>query len=335
MAFSILLLAAAPLGVYQPYMTPQRLVDVGNGRNLNLYCTGSGSPTVVLDTDSDDSMLAWRFVQPAVAKRTRVCSYDAPGLGFSDAAPAPRDANAYARDLKTLLVRAHINGPYVLVGYGFSGLSDRLYADRYPKDVAGMVLVDPQIPYRNKRLAALAPVLAPMTDESGFIASLQMCERAAASHQLQAGSRAFKACMWPTGPTDPSLPAQVRQMLQSQWRRPGAWTDIIYDAESDNESSAEVQHAQRGYRSMPLIVLTSDITVDVKGMPLTKTQFKNIAAAYEQWHLDVAALSSQGTEVVVEGSTDNMAVDHAPAVVSAIGKVVQLVHKSGAYRITK
>ncbi|MBV9269603.1 MAG: alpha/beta hydrolase [Candidatus Eremiobacteraeota bacterium] len=322
-ALSFLLLAATPMIQYQPYLQPQNLVDIGNGRHLNLYCTGSGSPTVILDTDQDDSTLAWRFVQPVIARHTRVCSYDAAGVGFSDPAPAPRDADAFVGDLKTLLARANIVGPYVLVGNGFSGLTDRIFAARYSKDVAGTVLVDPLVPYRNRRLAALAPALAPMLNQTGFISSLRMCEKAAASHQLQAGSPAFKACMWPTGPDDATLPLKVHQTLQDQWRRPGAWGDLIYDAESDNKSSEEVEAAQRDYGSMPLIVLTSDIRVDMKGMPLSAAQLNRIAAAYQQWHRDIASLSSQGTESVIPGSTNNMPTDHPREVISAIDKVLQ------------
>ncbi len=325
-ALSFLLLAAAPGAVYQPYMAPHQLVDVGNKRRLNLYCTGSGSPTVILDTDSDDSSLSWRFVQPAVARLTRVCSYDAAGLGFSDPAPAPRDASAYANDLKELLTRAHIAGPYVLVGYGFSGLSDRLYVDRYPRDVAGIVFVDPDVPYRNQRFASIVSALKPMTDDTSFIASLRTCERAAASHQLEDGSKAFKTCMWPTGPGDTSLPLQIRHVLQDQWRRPGAWNDLIYRAEFDNRSSSEVQQVQRSFGNIPLIVLTSDVRVDLNGMPISAVQLRTLATAYEAWHRDIAHLSTQGTELVVNGSTDNMAVDHPAAVISAIEEVLKRVH---------
>lgn len=321
-ALSFLLLAAAPTVQYQAYLHPQRMVDIGSGLRLNLYCTGSGSPVVILDTEQDDSTLSWRYVQPAIAKRTRVCSYDAAGLGFSDPAPAPRDANAYVRDLRVLLSRAHITGPYVLVGAGFSGLTDQLFADRYAKDVAGMVLVDPLVPYRNRRLAALAPALAPLNDEESFISSLRVCDKAAASHQLVPGSRAFDECMWPTGPGDSSLPPAIRRVLEEQWRRAGAWDDLIYDAQSDDASSAEAERAQRRYGSMPLVVLTSDVRVDMKGMPLSSAQMTKIARAYQRWHRDIAALSTRGRESVVAGSSNNMPEDHPAAVISAIEEVI-------------
>jgi len=66
------LAAAAPKTTFDqaPYLHAQRLIDIG-GRRLNLYCTGHGSPTVVLEAGGGDDMLDWRFVQPRVAKLTR------------------------------------------------------------------------------------------------------------------------------------------------------------------------------------------------------------------------------------------------------------------------
>lgn len=124
------------------YLHPQRLVDVG-GRRLNVICTGAGSPTVILEAGLVADSTAWRLVQPAISRTTRVCSYERAGLGFSDPAPAPRDAAAIVRDLHALLRGAGIAPPYVLVGWSSGGLYTRLYQYRYPEEVVGLVEVDP------------------------------------------------------------------------------------------------------------------------------------------------------------------------------------------------
>src|SRR5579859_5973787 len=68
--------AAPPLTFdASPYLQPARLVDIG-GRRLNLYCTGEGSPTIILEAGLGDDLTTWRYVQPALARRTRVCAYD-------------------------------------------------------------------------------------------------------------------------------------------------------------------------------------------------------------------------------------------------------------------
>jgi pimeloyl-ACP methyl ester carboxylesterase len=65
---------------------PGRLVDVG-GHKLHLWCTGAGTPSVILESGLGGSSFAWGFVQPEVAKFTRVCSYDRAGMGYSDPGP--------------------------------------------------------------------------------------------------------------------------------------------------------------------------------------------------------------------------------------------------------
>jgi len=124
---------------------PGQLIDVG-GHRLYLYCTGSGSPTVVLQSGAGESSAYWGWIAPAVARDTRVCVYDRAGRGFSEPAPSPQDGIGAATDLHTLLDRAHVAGPYVLVGHSSGGPYVQIFAARYPDQVAGMVLLDGQPP---------------------------------------------------------------------------------------------------------------------------------------------------------------------------------------------
>jgi pimeloyl-ACP methyl ester carboxylesterase len=124
------------------YAQPGQLVDVG-GFRLNLYCMGSGSPTVVFDSGWGDWAPAWSKVQPQIAKWTRACSYDRGGTGFSEPGPMPRTSVHIAEELRTALHRAGIGGPYILVGSAFGGDNVRTFADLYMDEVAGLVLVDP------------------------------------------------------------------------------------------------------------------------------------------------------------------------------------------------
>jgi pimeloyl-ACP methyl ester carboxylesterase len=94
---------------------PAHLVDIG-GYKLHLWCTGDGAPAVILDTGLGGSSADWGFVQPDVARFTRVCSYDRAGMGYSDPGPSPRTARRIASELAELLVRSGIGGPVVLVG---------------------------------------------------------------------------------------------------------------------------------------------------------------------------------------------------------------------------
>jgi pimeloyl-ACP methyl ester carboxylesterase len=144
---------------------------------MNIYCIGRGSPTVILDAGAGYTTWTWRKVQPQIAKRTKVCSYDRAGMGFSDGAPLPRDANATVNDLHALLHRANIQPPYVLVGHSIAGLYEPLFADRYPHEVVGMVLVDPSFPYQYRSLYAVAPAMKRLTSKNDRAA--MGCYRAA------------------------------------------------------------------------------------------------------------------------------------------------------------
>ena len=120
---------------------PGHLVDIG-GYRLHLWCTGDGAPAVILDTGLGGSSAGWGFVQPDVARFTRVCSYDRAGMGYSDPGPSPRTARRIANELAELLGRSGIAGPVVLVGASIAGFDVRVFASDYPDRAAGLVLVD-------------------------------------------------------------------------------------------------------------------------------------------------------------------------------------------------
>jgi pimeloyl-ACP methyl ester carboxylesterase len=138
-----LIVVLATLAVAAPLHTDaaSRRVDVG-GFQLNLRCSGEGSPTVILDAGAGDTLETWDWVAPDVQRFTRVCAYDRAGLGRSAPGPLPRTSERIVEELRALLVRARVPGPYVLVGHSFGGLNVRLYAARHPELVAGIVLVD-------------------------------------------------------------------------------------------------------------------------------------------------------------------------------------------------
>ena len=123
------------------YPPPGEMVDVG-GYSLHINCVGQGSPTVVLDAGSGLFSAQWVRVQRQVSDTTRVCAYDRAGMGWSEMGPEPRDAKQITSELHTLLNKAGIEGPYVLVGHSFGGMYMQTYAARYPEEVAGVVLVD-------------------------------------------------------------------------------------------------------------------------------------------------------------------------------------------------
>jgi pimeloyl-ACP methyl ester carboxylesterase len=152
--FGLLLLGVAGGTLYQKlglrrdsrlHPPPGRLIDLGTHR-LHLLEAGHGSPTIVLEAGLMSTMLSWSEIQRTLAKSYRVVSYDRAGLGWSDSGPMPRTAERMVEELHTLLERAQIPPPYVLVGHSFGGLTMPLFAAHYPRETAGVVLVDPVVP---------------------------------------------------------------------------------------------------------------------------------------------------------------------------------------------
>jgi pimeloyl-ACP methyl ester carboxylesterase len=122
----------------RPFPPPGQLVDIG-GRKLHLYCTGTGSPTVVLIAGGGAFSIDWALVQPKVAETTRVCSYDRAGLAWSDSGPADETVEQTISDLHLLLNKRGEKGQYLLVGASIGGIYIQAYQRAFPKDVAGLV----------------------------------------------------------------------------------------------------------------------------------------------------------------------------------------------------
>ncbi|HLX90857.1 MAG TPA: alpha/beta hydrolase [Puia sp.] len=121
--------------------SPGVLVDAG-GHKLHLYIRGKGSPTVIFENGSGDFSFIWTLVQPEVSKFTKTVSYDRAGYAWSEQGPFPRTSKQICFELHTALKNKGINPPYILVGQSFGGFIVRAFARYYPKEVAGMVLVE-------------------------------------------------------------------------------------------------------------------------------------------------------------------------------------------------
>ncbi len=135
-----------------------RAVDVG-GHSLNIDCSGSGSPAVILESGGGGyGGYGWRVVQAEVAKLTTACWYDRAGEDWSDPAPAVRNSKTIVHDLHELLQRARVAGPYVLVGHSIGGDYVRIFAAKFPSEVAGVVLVDSTHPDQREPPIMLSPI---------------------------------------------------------------------------------------------------------------------------------------------------------------------------------
>src|ERR1700676_1564203 len=119
-----------------------RSIDIG-GRSLNIDCSRSGSPAVILESGGGGyGGYGWRVGQAEVANFNRVCWYDRAGEGWSDPVPTARNSATIVQDLHELLQHAPVAGPYVLVGHSIGGEYARIFTAKFPSDVAGFGVVD-------------------------------------------------------------------------------------------------------------------------------------------------------------------------------------------------
>src|SRR6516164_5834974 len=142
---AVLGLFAAPLHaqgqVSKGYSPPGRLIDIG-GRKLHLYCSGKGTPTIILVAGGGAFSIDWALVQPKIAEHTRVCSYDRAGLAWSDSGPADETVEQTIEDLHTVLRAARERRACLLVGASIGGIYIRAYQRAFPTEVAGVVFTN-------------------------------------------------------------------------------------------------------------------------------------------------------------------------------------------------
>jgi pimeloyl-ACP methyl ester carboxylesterase len=132
--------APAPTAA-RPTSTIDELVGVGGAR-VHVRCLGQGDTTVVLIAGFGGDTTGWANVEPAIAARARVCSYDRPGTGTSDPATATATFTTEATDLHDLLRTIGEPGPYVVVGQSFGGAEAVTFAALYADEVSGLALID-------------------------------------------------------------------------------------------------------------------------------------------------------------------------------------------------
>lgn len=182
---------------------PGRLIDVG-GHKLHIDCTGSGSPTVVLEPGLGEPSTAMAWITPAVASTTRVCVYDRAGRGWSQSAGHPQDGTQTATDLHTLLARAGEHGPFVFAGHSAGGIYVLNYARLYPQQVAGVVLLDSMHPEQYTRIPTWPAFYETFRRASALLPSLSRLGLGRAIEQS----------------SDSGLPEQARDEQRAFWSTP-------------------------------------------------------------------------------------------------------------------
>jgi pimeloyl-ACP methyl ester carboxylesterase len=285
------------------YPMPGQLIDVG-GHSLHLNCTGSGSPTVVLQPGAGEMSSNMGWITPAVARDTRVCVYDRPGRGWSEPADTAQHATQIATDLHTLLQRGNVPGPFVVAGHSFGGLYVLTFAARYPDEVAGMVLVDSTAP---------KPATNPKAAEPGDGGSYDVMGRVSAlvsiSGRLGLG-RLYAPFAFG------SLPPRSRDEVRASIATASNLRSFIDEFAQANASMVDAA-SLRDFADKPLVVLTAG---------------SGSAADWSAKQAKLAALSTNSVHRVIDGATHESLIsdeEDAAATTQAILDVVSSVRSAG------
>jgi pimeloyl-ACP methyl ester carboxylesterase len=264
---------------------------------MHIYCTGEGSPTVILDALFPGTVSNWAWVQPEIAKTTHVCAYDQAGLGWSDSGPKPRDAKQRARELHALLTRAGIPGPYVLVGHSLGGLSVRMFADQYPNDVAGMALIEASDPDAWKRLGKPEGVGADRKQlaVAPFLGQLGL---------LRSG-------LIPSPPPDPDLPPQQRRELQAYFDSV-KYLETLRAVDASFSVALDQVRSAAGLGSKPLIVVLA-------------SNGDGSVEALRDLFTRQAALSTNSLTRVINGATHAGLADNRTSALQTGAAILQVV----------
>jgi pimeloyl-ACP methyl ester carboxylesterase len=267
-----------------------------NGHSLYLRCVGSGSPAVVLFSGLGERTPSWAWVQGDVARETRVCVFDRAGHGWSGTAPGQQDAHQLSADVHGLLTAAKVRGPYVVAGHSVGGTYALAYAMDYPKDVAGVALIDSATPYQ--------------FDLPSYPGFYSMWLRASAL--LPTLARDGVARVYSLGMGFSSLPPDARRQAR-------AFSSSPREMRADRDEFAMLRTVFRQDKALtslgtkPLFVLTADVGQQ-SGWPAAQNK--------------LAALSTNSVHTTTHGATHVALVEdrrYAAVTSGAISAVVRSV----------
>ena len=278
------------------YPPPGQMVDVG-GYRLHINCTGTGSPTVVIDAGLGDWSTGWGFVQPEIAKATRVCTYDRAGWAWSDVGPLPRDAAQFAKELHTLLKNANIPGPYIMVGHSLGGLTVRVFVHDYSSEVVGVVLIDSMTPQQFSQ--SVADVQSQREEGSRPFNPVVALARLGVVRLL-----AKPLGILPSAPPDPEAYFALGVLPQN--------AQTLTDEFQGMPAGGAQASAVMSFGDLPLIVLTASLN-DIPG--------------WQAWQTELLLLSTNSQQLFAEYSGHNIEFDEPDAAVAAILQMVQQVRE--------
>ena len=111
---------------------------------LDYRVEGNGSYTIIFDGDMGTTLEGLTPIVDELKENDNVRTfvYNRQGYGYSDGSSG-RTPKEQARDLKILLRKAGLSGPYIIVGEGYGSLVLTSFAQQFKDSVAAAIMIDP------------------------------------------------------------------------------------------------------------------------------------------------------------------------------------------------
>ncbi len=314
------------------YGQPQQLVAVQGTRRLNVICIGRGEPTVIFLYGLGSGSFDWRKVQPAIGKITKTCAYDRAGNGFSDPADDTSDATNAISDLHALYHMAGVSKRILLVGHSLGGFYATLYAETYPDDVAGMLLVDPAFEGQAQAIAQVVGAQAAqqlVVSQRQTEMELAQCIALARSGRLSAPAEAKSDCLDNPPDADPDLHREKNRELETATYETALSSEYhaatFVNPDGLTLDDAESKHASASLGSIPLVILTRG---NLEHMPgLSPDEQGREEAAWKAGHDRLATLSSNGLNIVVPHTGHYVQLDQPGIVIDQIKGLIEKIRR--------
>ncbi|MEQ1794791.1 MAG: alpha/beta hydrolase [Nitrospira sp.] len=300
----------------EQYFPPGELIDVG-GHTLHLYCTGEGSPTVVLEAMGLGWSIYWSTVQPEIAKVTRVCSYDRAGFGWSESGPLPRTGRQMADELHRLLTRGGISGPYLLVGHSLGGFVARIYRQAHPGDVAGIVLVDAGHEKQFEQ-EEFRKFVAPGTFVFPIVRGMTAVGLTRLLFSLDALPPLFAK-------QEHSVIAKIRPLLRFGWMQTRYFKTMTQEGAALEETGRDAARAGT-LGTLPLIVLTATGPTWWPDLPpnIDPAKFREV---WLELQADLTKLSTNSRQVFADRSSHFINFDQPEIIVNAVRQLLDTINR--------
>ncbi|TWT00509.1 alpha/beta fold hydrolase [Planomicrobium sp. CPCC 101079] len=291
------------------YPPEGKMVDVGDFK-LHLQQQGNGKPVILLETGSGLASKSWKDLPKRLAEYGTVVTYDRAGYAWSEEATTERTGSNIVRELYTALKKEKIEGPYILVGHSLGGMYSRLFAQTYPEEVGGIVLLD-------ARPENFSKETTPFFEEAGLDpASVNMPSANTLTLLKRLGViRLMENSVLPNLPENEQDRAMNIEMQPKFFQ--------AQEQELKNLTDLEDSIRDQTLGGLPLTIITHGIPTDATAVGISAENSREMEKTWQEQQKQLLALSTDSKLIVAKNSGHFVMEDEPELVFGAIKERIE------------